>query len=366
MIIKDLFSNLAILLAILFMYNQFTNKSPLNRKSTIRRKIIIGFLGGLLGNILMYYSMHIGDVIIDLRHIPIILLAFFAGAIPSYLAMTLIILGRFLIGINQAAFFAVPLMLFVTIGAVYFSRSHFSGKMKVILSIACNNILFSISLSYLIKDLGTLVVLIPVYWCISYLGGFVAFYIINYLRTSQMLFQKYKNESTIDGLTGLNNFRKFDEIFNSLLKKTEEKQEKLSLLYIDIDFFKKINDKYGHKHGDEVLRQLGEILQKCTKSFDIISRNGGEEFTVLLLDSSLQKALDVAENIRKSVEEYSFYLSGEEINITVSIGISCYNETTLKADNLLDDADKALYQAKNTGRNKVCVSKNNEWKYNLS
>lgn len=84
------------------------------------------------------------------------------------------------------------------------------------------------------------------------------------------------------------------------------------------------------------------------------------------MDSSLQKALDVAENIRKSVEEYSFYLSGEEINITVSIGISCYNETTFKADNLLDDADKALYQAKNTGRNKVCVSKNNEWKYNLS
>lgn len=358
MIIKDLFANLAILASILFMYSQLTKNSPLNRKSPIKRKITIGILGGLLGNILMLYSMHIGDVIVDLRHIPIILLAFYAGAIPAYLSMTLIIVGRFLIGVNQASVLAVPLMLLITIGAVYLTRSNLSGKIKVILAITWNNFIFSILASYLIKDVETLILMIPSYWLVSFLGGFVAFYIINYLRYIQLLFEKYKNESTIDGLTGLNNYRKFDDIFNTLIKTIDEKQEKISLIYIDIDFFKKINDKYGHTHGDEVLKQLGDILQRCTRSFDIVSRNGGEEFTVLLLDCTLKKAYEVAEHIRKTVEEFPFHLSKEKIHITVSIGVACYQETTIDVNKIIDDADKALYKAKNTGRNKVCIANN--------
>jgi diguanylate cyclase len=358
MIIKDLFANLAILASLLFMYSQLTKNNPLNQKSSIERKITIGVLGGLLGNILMQYSMHIGDVIVDLRHIPIILLAFYAGSIPAYLCMILIILGRFLIGINQASFFAIPLMLLITMGAVYLAKSKFSKKIRVILTITWNNLVFSIIASYLIRDIDTLIRMIPAYWMVSYLGAFVAFYILNYLRSIQLLFEKYKNESTTDGLTGLNNYRKFDDIFNSLIKTIDDKQEKLSMLYIDIDFFKKINDKYGHSQGDEVLKQLGDILQRCTRSFDIVSRNGGEEFTVLLLDSPLSKAMEVAESIRKTVEEFSFNVSGGEIHITVSIGVSCYNETTFDAEDILDDADNALYHAKNTGRNRVCISSN--------
>lgn len=354
MIIIELFSNLSILATLLFLYTQLTKNSPLHRKSSFRRKIIVGVLGGLLGNILMQYSIHIGDTIVDLRHIPIILLAFFAGSIPAYISMVIIIIGRILIGINLSSFFAILMMLLITFGAVYLARSPFSGKNKIILSLTWNNFVFSIITSYLIKNIDILIILIPIYWVVSYLGGFAAFYIINYLRSIQLLFEKYKNESTIDGLTGLNNYRKFDDIFNNLMKMIEEKNEKLSLLYIDIDFFKKINDQYGHTQGDEVLKQLGELLQNSTRSFDIVSRNGGEEFTVLLLDCPLEKAMKMAENIRKAVEEYPFHLAGCKIHISVSIGVACYHETTFDAKNIIDDADKALYNAKNTGRNKVC------------
>lgn len=359
MIIKDLFSNLAVLASLLFLYSQLTERSPLQRKSSFKRKIMIGTLGGLLGNILMQYSIHIGDTIVDLRHIPIILLAFYGGSIPAYISMVIIIIGRFLIGVNLSSFFAIPLMLLVTFGAVFFARSHISGKNKVILSLTWNNLVFSLILSYLIKNIDILILLIPIYWVVSYLGGFAAFYIINHLRSVQSMFEKYKNESTTDGLTGLNNYRKFDTIFNDLLKTIEEKNEKLSLLYIDIDFFKKINDTYGHSQGDEVLKQLGELLQNSTRSFDIVSRNGGEEFTVLLLDCHLEKAMKIAEKIRKAVEEYPFHLEGCKIHISVSIGVACYNETTFDAKNIIDDADKALYNAKKTGRNKVCAAKNN-------
>ncbi len=365
MILKDLFSNLTILAALLFMYSQLTKNSPLNRKSSFRRKMTIGALGGLLGNILMQYSMHVGDTIVDLRHIPIILLAFYAGSIPAYLSMTLIIIGRFLIGVNLSSLFAMALMILVTIGALYLSRINLSGKNKVILTLTWNNLVFSIIASYLIKNIDILFSLIPAYWFVSYLGGFIAFYIINYIRTLQHLFEKYKNESTTDGLTGLNNYRTFDDIFNSLIITIDEQQEKLSLLYIDIDFFKKINDKYGHSVGDEVLKELGNILQKCTRSFDIVSRNGGEEFTILLLDCPVKKAIEVAENIRKTVEEHTFDFSGGNIHITISIGVSCYNETTFDVNNIIDDADKALYFAKNTGRNKVCIANNKLKPYSL-
>lgn len=356
MIIKELFSNLAILVSLLFLYSQITKQKPLNRQSSLKRKITIGIVGGIFGNILMHYSIHIGDIIIDLRHIPIMILAFYGGAIPAFISMLLIIIGRLFYGINLASFLAIALIFSSTIGAVFFSYVTLSTKNKIILTLSWNNFVFTIFAIYLINDWNILLVLIPTYCIISYLGGFIGFYVINHLRSIQLLFEKYRNESTIDGLTGLNNYRNFDKLFNSLINQVTVKEEKLSLLYIDIDFFKKINDRYGHLKGDEILKSLGEILQKCTKSYDVVSRNGGEEFTVLLLDCPLEKAKEMAENIRKTVEEFPFYALEEKIHLTVSIGIACYNETTLKAVDIIDDADRALYYAKNSGRNKVCIA----------
>ena len=165
-------------------------------------------------------------------------------------------------------------------------------------------------------------------------------------------------ESSKDFLTGLNNVRKFDSLFNNAIENAKEKKENLSLLMIDIDFFKRVNDTYGHAEGDVVLQELGKILSKNSRSFDVVSRNGGEEFTVLLLGCPKDNAIQIAERIRATVENHSFVLTtGLEISITVSIGVSSYPELTEEVEKLVEKSDIALYAAKRTGRNKVCSDK---------
>lgn len=355
LIIKELFANFGIMTSVLFIYTQINSVTPLNKSSNLKRKFLLGVLGGLLSNVLMLYSMHIGDTIIDLRHIPIVLLSFYGGAIPAFISMIFVIIGRFFIGFNISSFVAVILIVSITLSTSLISTTKSSKYMRMFLMLAVSNFIYSIAFSYLIKDPTILLVLTPSYWIISFLAGFIAFYILEYIRNSQELFHRYKSESVTDGLTGLNNFRRFDEIFNNLISTIENKNEKLSLLYIDIDFFKKVNDTYGHKEGDIVLRDLGMILKNNARSFDIVSRNGGEEFSIILLDCPLNRAIEISENIRETVEKHPFILnSGETIHVTISIGIASYYETTPELTSLIEDADKALYHAKRTGRNKVC------------
>lgn len=355
--IKNLLSNLTILFSLTFLYVQLTNSSPLIKTSPLSKKILAGIMGGLLSNILMQYSIHLGTTIIDLRHIPIILLSYYGGAVPAFVAMILIIIGRFLIGINTSSYSAVALITVITLGSVYFSKQMMPKKSKALIILTFSNIVYLFLYLYLIRDVKTLIWLIPANWAISYLAGFISFYTVDYLRESQSLFNRYKLESSIDQLTGLNNVRHFDEIFNRTVKEAVTKHKKLTLLYIDIDFFKKINDTYGHNAGDIVLRELGTVLKSSVRSNDIVSRKGGEEFTAILLDCALNRAVEVSERMRKAVEEHPFRLDTDEIiHITISIGLACFDETTKDAALLIEDADKALYNAKRSGRNKVCIA----------
>lgn len=355
LMIKDLFTNLAIVVSLLFLYSHIFSTSPLTKDSTFLRKILLGVVGGLFSNILMQYGIRIDTTIVDLRHIPIILLAFFGGSLPAFIGMVLVIIGRFFIGVNTSAYASVILMVLITLFSILISSQRISKKNKVIWMLTFSNIIFTFVIIYLVNDLSLLVKLIPLYWIISYIAGFLSFYILDFIRKSQFLLEKYKSESTTDGLTGLNNVRKFDEVFNSLLNELNKSIQSFSLLYIDIDFFKKINDTYGHSEGDLVLKRLGTLLTVSTRNFDIVSRNGGEEFTILLPDTSVARAMDIAEHIRKTVENTEFPLSGGGvIKVTVSIGVASYKDTTDNPSMLIEDADKALYVAKKTGRNKVC------------
>ncbi|NPC92671.1 diguanylate cyclase [Bacillus sp. WMMC1349] len=352
--IKDLMINLAMLCSCIFLYTQFTNSLPIHRNSPFKTRLLLGLLGGLLGNILMQYSIHIDETMVDLRHIPIVLLAFYGGSLPALIAMILIMLGRLLFSINIAA---VIYLLLCTLVSIWIANVNFSKRMKILTTLTLANTILSVIFSFLIKDIRLLSHLLPSYWVISYLSGFFSFYMLEYLRKTQKLFNQYKLESFTDGLTGLNNVRKFHEILNFQWKNSETESKKLCLLYIDIDFFKQVNDTYGHKQGDIVLKELGHILKHSIRSSDLVSRNGGEEFTVLLLDCPLNRALEVSERIRASVENHVFPLScGEKVSITVSIGVACTGGTADDSSTLIEMADKALYQAKRTGRNKVCVA----------
>lgn len=357
MILKELFANFAILTSLIFLYTQLI-KTPLNRSSKLKHKIYAGVVAGISSDILMFYSINIGDTIFDLRHIPLILVAFYGGISPITIALLFFIVGRLMIGFSFASYIAIGYILTVSVITLFLaSKVKMSLQMKIAIILTANNVLLSVMAVFLVESKEPLYLLLPTYWVASYSAGVLAFYMLVYLRKTKLLLDKYKLESTTDGLTGLNNVRKFDEVFNTLTNNVGQKEEKLSLLYIDIDFFKHINDTYGHGDGDIVLKELGALLSSSTRSFDIVSRNGGEEFSVILLDCSLERANEISERIRKNVELFPFTLSsGEEINITVSIGVASYPETTNDVSVLIEEADKALYQAKRSGRNRVCMN----------
>ena len=136
-------------------------------------------------------------------------------------------------------------------------------------------------------------------------------------------------------------------------------KEDLSILMIDIDFFKKINDTYGHSAGDIVLEETARIIKSCTRSADTAARYGGEEFVVMLSNTPANDAMTIAERIRKSIEGNVILYNDNKIKITVSTGVSSYNFDLEPAKSLVDRADKALYESKQNGRNYVTLSEKN-------
>lgn len=158
-----------------------------------------------------------------------------------------------------------------------------------------------------------------------------------------------------DPLTGLFNRRFLEKKLANELLRAKAFKNYLSIVMADIDHFKRINDTYGHKVGDEVLKMLGIILKANVREEDVVARYGGEEFVILLHNVSKYDAFRIAERIRIEVEETSFKEIGVPERITVSFGISCFPTDGEEAIDLLRKADQALYQAKSLGRNRVVV-----------
>ncbi len=160
--------------------------------------------------------------------------------------------------------------------------------------------------------------------------------------------------ASTDGLTGLNNHRTFQERLQQEIERARRFDTPLSLLMIDIDRFKKFNDTYGHTQGDEVLKIIAGILKDNVRSIDFVARYGGEEFAVILPQVDLEGALVVAERIRRSAENYELVFNGHKERVTLSIGVATYPDDASNREELIDHADKALYLAKRTGRNRLC------------
>lgn len=167
--------------------------------------------------------------------------------------------------------------------------------------------------------------------------------------------KKLEEQARQDYLTGLNNRRYFLEQGEMEFVRAQRFKTPLSVLMLDIDHFKRVNDGYGHKAGDLVLQELAEILSQTLRTIDIVCRMGGEEFAVLLPQTDLDDAFQIAERIRLLVESTPTRLdSGELIRYTISIGLAKMNEEDSQIDSIVNRADKALYKAKNNGRNRVC------------
>ncbi|NJA05810.1 diguanylate cyclase [Methylococcaceae bacterium WWC4] len=169
------------------------------------------------------------------------------------------------------------------------------------------------------------------------------------------LLEQLERQAHLDYLTGIPNRRYFMEQAELELARVQRYGNHLSVLMLDIDRFKVINDTYGHAIGDRVLQKMGQIFIETLREIDIPGRLGGEEFAVLLPETGLQKAVEVADRLRVIVAASKIALaSGLPLRFTVSIGIATLRESSVNIDTLLNLADQALYQAKQTGRNKVC------------
>ncbi len=170
--------------------------------------------------------------------------------------------------------------------------------------------------------------------------------------------KRLKTESQSDSLTGLFNMRYFKLQLVEEFSRAQRYGRPLTLLMLDVDFFKVYNDKNGHPAGDIVLKEVSRILIRGVRGTDIIARYGGEEFVVLLPETPLEAAINVAEKIRKAVEEHYFPFGGSDAGerLTLSVGISSYPDSHVTSDqDLIESSDKALYAAKKSGRNKVFV-----------
>jgi len=149
----------------------------------------------------------------------------------------------------------------------------------------------------------------------------------------------------------------FLNLAEQTLNRSRRYNEPLALLMCDIDFFKHINDTFGHAVGDQVLQQVAEIIQSTLRDTDVAGRIGGEEFAILLVQTNLTNAHEVAERLRQKIEDGRIHLEdGQLVPLTISIGVSIpvYPLETLAT--LLQHADQGLYQAKRSGRNKVCIA----------
>ena len=164
-------------------------------------------------------------------------------------------------------------------------------------------------------------------------------------------------QAHIDYLTGVNNRRYFMERAEQELRRANRSGNQLSIFMLDIDHFKRINDRYGHKVGDLVLKMLAEVCQSALRDIDVLARMGGEEFAVLLPETESSLAIEVARRLQDSINKASLPLEGDlAIKIQVSIGVASMTSPHDNMDILLHRADTALYEAKNIGRNRICVA----------
>ncbi|EJY54634.1 diguanylate cyclase [Alicyclobacillus hesperidum URH17-3-68] len=358
--IGTFFSNACIVFTLMVIGFLPYSRLRARRLPTTLDRLLTGLAAGVMGVLLMLYALPVPNskLILDLRHLPVVTCALFLGPSASLVAGLVEGIGRVAIfGLNQTSLLAALNMLLVSAIAPILARI----KRRLAIRVLVVNV-------YALTQISALVVwLMPThtqlawvfltYWIVSLAAGYGSAWLMTQLFAHFRRQRELEQMSSVDFLTGLNNTRHFDLVINELAARAATGTESLSILAIDIDHFKSVNDTYGHPAGDTVLQQLAEVLQTCTGSRDIVSRNGGEEFTVLMPASTLIVAQEMAERIRATVERRDFLLpNGESIHITVSLGVACLPESTVDTSAFLQLADDALYTAKKRGRNRVCIA----------
>lgn len=239
------------------------------------------------------------------------------------------------------------LNIFRFLGALY--------PIFIVLPTAIVGLFFYSEHYYLLVSLGILMIIYLVHLCKTVSQSY-----LNKLHKHQAMYehaQAMQSLSTIDPVTSLDNRLSFSEQFKSIWQHSLEREQAVSLLYIDLDYFKKINDEYGHAAGDACLIAVGNTLKATINREDyVVARYGGEEFTILMPNATLAMAKTVADQLNEAVRNMVFTWENQTIRVSCSIGIASLTPS-IKTERiaLIEMADKALYQAKSAGRDRNLV-----------
>ncbi|WP_242261927.1 diguanylate cyclase [Bacillus cereus group sp. BfR-BA-01453] len=346
--LRDLFVNTTIILSFIFIGGQLLRDKPLEEGFSFWQKCVVGILTGILSVLLMYFGVHIENIMLDLRYLAVILAIIIGGPIASSITVTIILITRlFLTEYSLASELACYTIILIGVGITFIWRMKASIFTKWVWFNVYSLFILAVPLSILFEDMS----IVALYLVCSSVAAYITFISANYVLQSNELFQTMKQYATIDALTGLGNVRQFDLEMNRHIGNKRMTNDSLCLLLIDIDHFKYINDTYGHPAGDEVLKQIGYILREVSPFPNLAFRKGGEEFALLIPKKGIAYGMRTGEQVRTAVENHSFQLlNGTKINITVSVGISVYEESP---EQFIQAADDALYYSKRNGRNQV-------------
>lgn len=358
LIIREMFVNVCIFVTVMFIGSQIFQSSGLGTKAPLKVQVLSGITNGVFGIVLMIFSIPIGPgIILDFRQLAIIVGAMFSGWRSVFITGMIMATYRILyFNTTTKAVIAGVGIIIMTLGCMGITAMKVSRAKQWIYMALFTGITASAVMFILIKDFELFYNTMGPYWLGTVISNIIVYYLGEYLAKAYSTLKRLKEEAFKDYLTGLDNVRSFDKKMNHHLDKAKEKEESIAFLAVDVDFFKKVNDTHGHLAGDAVLRELGCILQDAVRDFDVVARVGGEEFGIMLRDCDCRRGLEIAERVRKKVEKHSFVLpDGKAINITISIGIAVYPSTVAEKDLLRERADEKLYEAKHSGRNKVCI-----------
>lgn len=337
--------------AVSLFFLPFRHKKRISPKSPVSIRLAIGLASGAIAMMLMFNSLQIDIARVDLRLVPVVIAGMFGGFLSSFTTGAMISAARFATTpaeeLEGAIISTVVLLLIIVTMGLFrkYSKPTFGNFQRMIIA----GVLYSLPAIYFLTN-GWIVFfkIAFIYTVANLFGGYVTYRMLTEMRRHFDHVKRQQRLALTDALTGLANRRRLDEV----LVRAEESNGPYSLLLVDIDFFKRVNDEYGHDAGDDVLQQLGKVLLSSVRQEDIVGRFGGEEFLVYLPNTRIKEAILIAERCRYEVEQHTFSARGQTLQITVSLGLS-ESAQEFSSDDVLQQADKALYVSKKDGRNRV-------------
>ena len=356
-ILYDLLHNLTLLMSGFYLLGKLS-PHPITVDSKRSVRILYGISLSILSWLLMQLTIEPAPgVLVDLRHIPVIVAAYFAGPLPTMIVTSVIILYRFSINLNSSAYAAALFIILIAVGTSLLVKwlPIYSKRTFTMVTVYAT-VLHGIVLIYVLADTGLLFDILSVVLPASFISSWLALVIIRDIRLTKQSMRTWQQTAQRDFLTGLHNFRAFTDHFDDLKQQTILQQHEVALITIDIDHFKHVNDTFGHEAGDEVLRQFASRLRDGVTDAGFISRNGGEEFSILVEQLTDAKVLALAEQLRERIATSPFQLSnGTQLPLTASFGVALFPKSTSEIQQLVTDADVALYHSKQNGRNRVTL-----------